>query len=65
MDIDPGPLPRVPTRPYAKAGKTTTEWQLTEYDPPTSFAWKLIEGPFRGRGGYQLVSMTTARGSPS
>ena len=40
---------------YARAGDQETKWQVVSYTAGTSVDWELIDGPFRGRGGYRLV----------
>ena len=42
---------------YTLAGNMKTEWRVVSYTPGKSVGWELISGPYKGRGGYRLVSV--------
>ncbi len=48
-----------PTEPgaigYSRAGKMEVEWRMVSYSADESIDWELLNGPYRGRGGYRLV----------
>ena len=39
---------------YARAGRSVTRWRVVAITPGSAVDWELIEGPFRGSGGYRL-----------
>ena len=40
---------------YTRVGGTEVEWRVITYKPGESVEWEMLNGPFRGRGGYRLV----------
>jgi len=40
---------------YARVGDEEFEWRVTSYIAGESVDWELLDGPFKGRGGYRLV----------
>jgi hypothetical protein len=39
---------------YSRAGDQEVEWRIETYMPGQRVEWQLLNGPFLGRGGYQL-----------
>lgn len=40
---------------YTRVGDIETEWRVVSYVENESADWELINGPFKGKGGYRLV----------
>jgi len=40
---------------YSRVGDEDFEWRVVSYIPDESVDWELLNGPFKGRGGYRLV----------
>jgi hypothetical protein len=40
---------------YTRVGDVEVEWRVLSYVAGESIDWELLNGPFRGRGGYRLV----------
>ena len=40
---------------YSRVGDEDFEWRVVEYIPGESVDWELLNGPFKGSGGYRLV----------
>jgi len=40
---------------YSRVGDQEIEWKVLKYVPGEHIEWQLLNGPFRGRGGYLLV----------
>lgn len=52
--LDPGESLGVGTIGYSSAGDLEVEWRVDTYIPGERIEWELLNGPFLGRGGYQL-----------
>lgn len=39
---------------FTRAGKAEVEWKVLSLIPGESVEWELLNGPFRGRGGYRF-----------
>lgn len=39
---------------FTRVGKTEVEWKVLSLIPGESVEWELLNGPFRGRGGYRF-----------
>jgi hypothetical protein len=40
---------------YSRVGEEDFEWRVVEYIPGESVDWELLNGPFKGSGGYRLM----------
>ena len=40
---------------YSRVGDEDYEWRVVSYIAGESVDWELLNGPFKGRGGYRLV----------
>ena len=40
---------------YSRVGDEEFEWRVVSYIAGESVDWELLDGPFKGRGGYRLV----------
>jgi len=40
---------------YSRVGDKDFEWRVLSYTAGESVDWELLNGPFKGRGGYRLV----------
>ncbi len=39
---------------FARAGRRVTRWRVIEKDGENLVRWSLVDGPFRGSGGYRI-----------
>ena len=39
---------------FTRVGKAEVEWKVLSLIPGESVAWELLNGPFKGRGGYRF-----------
>lgn len=39
---------------YTRAGETEVEWKIIAFKPGESVDWELLNGPFKGYGGYRF-----------
>ena len=42
---------------FSRAGKAEVEWKILSSIPGESVDWELLNGPFKGRGGYRFESV--------
>ncbi len=42
---------------YTRVGKAKVEWKVLSSIPGQSIDWELLNGPFKGRGGYRFESV--------
>lgn len=40
---------------YARAGDAEAKWKVVSYTAGSRVDWELMDGPYRGSGGYRLV----------
>jgi len=39
---------------FTRVGNVEIEWKILSYNPMESVDWELLNGPFKGRGGYRF-----------